>query len=160
MNAVSRTNLYHSHLLRLVQLCEQTSNTESVNTLCTSFVLMIERALCALLLEQAEVKDSDSAVLSNLSFSQLVDHLLSESEQGRWVLNLLKEGLNNDDHWLNEWRSAHGKLDEIGHRPQSNHSMPIALVDLDRLSETDRIRQWLTEFGVLVADCRSINDFN
>ncbi|WP_320827223.1 hypothetical protein [Reinekea sp.] len=156
MSPTSRTNIVHSQLIQLIAL-QATANAPAQATLHSSFVLLLEQGLCALLREMATPPDGASNQGGLVALLDEVDQDVSRTA----LVSSIRNGIRDPQHWLHHWSVARQQcFQPAGVDYQDAGATLIPMVDREFSRQPKDCVSWLQGFADLVFGSRSLNNYD
>ena len=155
MSPVTRTNIIHSQLIQLIAL-QATANAPAQAALHSSFILLLEQGLCALVRELATPPDSSS---NEGGLSALLDEVAQDVTR-KALVSSIRNGVTNPQHWLYHWSVARQQCFQpaVTEYRDAGESL-IPLVDRELSGQPKDCVSWLQGFADLVFGSRSLNNY-
>ena len=156
MSPITQTNIIHSQLIQLIAL-QATANAPAQAALHSSFILLLEQGLCALVRELATPPDD---TLNEGGLSALLDEVCHDVNRMALVSSI-RSGVTNPQYWLHHWSLARRQC----FRPPVTEyhdagANLIPLVEREFAGLPNDCVSWLQGFADLVFDSRSLNNYD
>jgi hypothetical protein len=156
VSPITRTNIIHSQLIQLIAL-QAMANAPAQAALHSSFILLLEQGLCALVRELATPSDG---TLNEGGLSALLDEVCHDVNRMALVSSI-RSGATNPQHWLHHWSVARRQCfqPQVTEYHDAGANL-IPLVDREFAGLPNNCVSWLQGFADLVFDSRSLNNYD